>query len=474
MLQQFVEKHGIDLAVNPPLPSTIKAILVQTAEDMIHEKAYPRDAVNPDTGTPVLYYEGPDFATGYGLVNAKKAVDLIENSANKTLIRESKLDVDQNEIYSVYITSSIAELKITLAWDDVEASTSLGDERISRLVNDLDLVLIDPNGSRHFPWTLTSQFDPDADWNPPLPVADCSGSGPKCGDLDPIESSDVIPAFKGEDHQNNVEQVVIKNPAIGTWQVVVKGFDIQNVESDLQSYSLVATEPMVQSKILSNSSWKSYDSLQPGWESLGFDDSDWRNAYAPYPFLSSYPPERWIPNTDAVYMWDWPDAGDPTGKNGPIETWYRKTFNIPVDITYIKNAIATVAADDDFDFYVNGTLAYADWNGVVWGAPYIIDIKPYLIEGENIFAMYAKDSYGIWGWALVDAAIEISFQQGLKGDLNKDGCVDRTDLLLLLREIRSPAPYDLSFDLNEDGVINIADARKLVTLFSQPRGVACQ
>jgi hypothetical protein len=35
-------------------------------------------------------------------------------------------------------------------------------------------------------------------------------------------------------------------------------------------------------------------------------------------------------------------------------------------------------------------------------------------------------------------------------------------------------PYDLSFDLNEDGVFNIADARKLVTLFSQPRGVACQ
>ena len=59
------------------------------------------------------------------------------------------------------------------------------------------------------------------------------------------------------------------------------------------------------------------------------------------------------------------------------------------------------------------------------------------------------------------------------GDLNLDGCVDRVDLTLLLADIRGPAPHDTAFDLNGDGNVNIADARKLVTLFTKPRGTPC-
>lgn len=226
-------------------------------------------------------------------------------------------------------------------------------------------------------------------------------------------------------------------------------------------------------KVLSDNTWKSYDSLQSGWETPGFDDSGWRYAYAPYPYLLSYPPGAWIPGTDAVYMWDWPYAGTPSGSNGPNESWYRKTFNIPVNTSNIVNAEAVVAADDDFDFYVNGVLVYSDWNGVVWGGPYTIDIKPCLVEGENVFAMYAKDTFGSWEWALVDATIEIEIG-GIKGDLNDDGCVDRADLSIMLACIRGPGSCEPSYDLNGDGNVNIADARYLVTLFSNPRGAACE
>lgn len=61
-------------------------------------------------------------------------------------------------------------------------------------------------------------------------------------------------------------------------------------------------------------------------------------------------------------------------------------------------------------------------------------------------------------------------------DFNNDGCVDRRgDLSMILKLIRGlvPADQSQSFDLNKDGLVNIADARKLVTLFTNPRGEDC-
>lgn len=60
------------------------------------------------------------------------------------------------------------------------------------------------------------------------------------------------------------------------------------------------------------------------------------------------------------------------------------------------------------------------------------------------------------------------------GDLNGDNCVDRTDYSIIIGEIRSPAPHDPLYDLNQDGIVNISDARYLVTQFTNPRGTACE
>ena len=231
MLQQFVETHGTNLEVNPPLPSTIKAILIQTTRDLVHDEVDSRDPNNPDTGAPVLYYKGPDFATGYGLVDAQAAVDLIADP-RRTLIRESKLfsSTQPQEVYELNVPGSIPELKITLVWDDVEASSNIGDQRASRLVNNLDLVLKAPSGQWYYPWRLD-----------PLPVANCDGAGPGCGDLDPIKPMDIRPAYRGPDGRNNVEQVQIDQPQMGKWQAFVYG---SGIEVDGQSYSLVANLPL--------------------------------------------------------------------------------------------------------------------------------------------------------------------------------------------------------------------------------------
>ncbi len=62
----------------------------------------------------------------------------------------------------------------------------------------------------------------------------------------------------------------------------------------------------------------------------------------------------------------------------------------------------------------------------------------------------------------------------VSADLNGDGCVDRaTDFALIIDDIRSYGPHNRYYDLNGDGKINIADARVLVTLFTNYRGQSC-
>jgi hypothetical protein len=63
--------------------------------------------------------------------------------------------------------------------------------------------------------------------------------------------------------------------------------------------------------------------------------------------------------------------------------------------------------------------------------------------------------------------------QGLVGDLNGDYCVDQTDLKLLLDRIRAH-DSDLTYDINGDGKVDVADARFLVLHFTSRGGTPCR
>jgi hypothetical protein len=62
--------------------------------------------------------------------------------------------------------------------------------------------------------------------------------------------------------------------------------------------------------------------------------------------------------------------------------------------------------------------------------------------------------------------------QGVSGDLNGDCCVDRSDLDILMARVRARST-DLTYDLNGDGKLDIADARTLVLRFTNPGGAPC-
>ncbi|MBN1827506.1 MAG: S8 family serine peptidase [Candidatus Eisenbacteria bacterium] len=166
-----------------PLPSTLKAILIGTADDL---------------GSP-----GPDYRFGFGRMNVMRAV---ERTCDGTIVEDSLTDGSTSD-WSFSVPAGFPDIRVTLVWDD-PAAVPLADPA---LVNDLDLVLIPPSGPPCYPWVL----DP---------------ANPALG------------ASTGEDHLNNVEQVEVSAPVAGVWTARITGTDVP--VGVYQKFSLVGIDTL--------------------------------------------------------------------------------------------------------------------------------------------------------------------------------------------------------------------------------------
>jgi uncharacterized repeat protein (TIGR01451 family) len=175
-----------------PLPSTVKALLLHTAADL-------------DDDTP-YYNKGPDFASGYGRVQIKEAVDQLRG--NGVLV--GRVGHGQTNTHILTVPEGTRQVKVTLVWDDAAGT----ENATIALVNDLDLIVLDSEKRRFFPWT----FD----------LTD-----PSLGAL-----------RVQEDHLNVVEQVLVDTGVSpGVWTVQVVGHAVP-VNSP-QKYSLAFTPTTV-------------------------------------------------------------------------------------------------------------------------------------------------------------------------------------------------------------------------------------
>lgn len=233
LLQQYADKFGVDLDTAGPLPSTMKAILIQTAVDL----AGTATGDNPDTaGTSgTVYGAGPDWGTGFGQVDAQAASALLAAD----LFKEDSVDEDDvTDDHPLSVVPGQAEMKVTIAWDDI-AGTPNANHAAPMLVNDLDLLLIGPNGEVVRPLVVPAavQFDCDNDNTNGIQTGTCAMPGPGA---DPGPFNTV--AAPATDRINNVEQVVVANPAPGLWKARVS---VLNTDSSVrlplggtQSYSI--------------------------------------------------------------------------------------------------------------------------------------------------------------------------------------------------------------------------------------------
>nr|MCU0323410.1 S8 family serine peptidase [Chitinophagaceae bacterium] len=166
-----------------PNSGLIKAILMNTSDD--------------------LGNEGPDFTYGYGRINARKAVECIENN------RFFSATVAQNvtNTHTIQIPANVYKAKVMVYWVDVEASAGASQS----LVNDLDAKITTPSEVSIFPWQLYAGATPTN--------LSCSS-----------------PAVKGTDTLNNVEQIEIDNPISGSYNLSVAG---TKVPTGTQTYYVV-------------------------------------------------------------------------------------------------------------------------------------------------------------------------------------------------------------------------------------------
>ena len=157
---------------------------------------------------------GPDPVFGWGLLNAKKAAETINNNGLTSWVSEERLNQGQTFTTTVISNGGANNpLIASITWTDVPGEANNGqrltpNDIFRSLVNDLD-IRVTRNGVTYFPWKLNS--------------------------IDPT-----MPATRADDNNlDNVELVRIDTPAAGDYVITIthKG----NLVNGAQNYSLVVT-----------------------------------------------------------------------------------------------------------------------------------------------------------------------------------------------------------------------------------------
>ncbi len=211
--------------------------------------------------------EGPDFKYGFGRLNARKAVELIEDG---NFLTDSISTGTKTFQITPPSSGTVKSVKIMLYWPDAPASTIAA----RALVNDLDME-VTLGGTTYQPYVL----DPR-----PNPVT-----------LN-------LPAVPARDSLNNVEQIVIQNPASGTISVSVDAF---NVPSANQKFFIVYYFEMDEITI-------TYPAGGEGFSPGNFDYIRWDAPDGTGSFVIDYSTDNgttWttlnsnIPSTTRLYFW---------------------------------------------------------------------------------------------------------------------------------------------------------------------------
>lgn len=233
MNQAYMDKTGDETYSHSLRNSTSKAILIHTADDMVDEIGFGRSIAHDIFATtgqkmPVVYGKGPDFVTGWGKVNAEKALKMFDSYDSYKMefrkFQEFEIEDAIEKRWVLNVNKHIERLRVTLTWDDAPGTQKKCFEK--KLQNDLDLYLISPGGKYYFPWRLKPLSIETIDGKPL--DENCSNGLEKislselsqtafndCGDgksLNPI-------CF---DHLNNVEVIDVDLPERGMWIVAVR------------------------------------------------------------------------------------------------------------------------------------------------------------------------------------------------------------------------------------------------------------
>jgi hypothetical protein len=281
----------------------LKAIVMNTAED--------------------LGNKGPDFKFGFGRINGMRALKILEDN----LYEIAEIEQAASNTHTFEVPENTAEINIMVYWTDYEATVNTN----WALVNNLDMVITDPDGQTWHPWILSHFPHPD---------------------------SLNKPATRGVDNRNNVEQVSIETPIPGQYTLTVDGVA---VPQGPQKYYLIydfRIDPLKLTYPLGG------EKLTPGgdelirWDAIG-DDGEFVIEYS----LDNG--ENWIVLKDGIEgnarYFDWVVPSALTG-----EAWMRISRNEIVSQTEAPMNIVSVPQHLTINWACSNAL-HLEWNEV-WGA----------------------------------------------------------------------------------------------------------
>ncbi len=209
LLEHQENLHGEQ---NPMLASTMKALILHTAQEMGD-------------------HPGPDYGYGWGMMDTQRAAELMSEDAlagGEYHIRELTLDNGQTKEIDV-IADGFEPLKVTIVWNDPEGEPVNDPDEPNipdlMLVNDLDMRITN-NPTVYEPWVL----DPD---NP---------------------SSD---ATTGDNFRDNVEQILVEDPEVNdVYTITIDHKD--TLEGGSQDFSLIVTGIREEPLAIPLSNWALY------------------------------------------------------------------------------------------------------------------------------------------------------------------------------------------------------------------------
>jgi hypothetical protein len=187
-----------------------------------------------DFGNP-----GPDYTFGFGMANFSRAVNMMENT------RYVNATVPAGPVphtIPIVVPNGLGELKVMLYWNDPAAAAVAS----QTLVNNLDLEVVD---------NLSNTI---------LPLV-----------LDTVSSNIKNNAVNSVDNVNNIEQVVIRNPAGGNYTIRVKPTSI--TQNGSQEYFLVYDFVPLETKITTPYGGEAYvhgENVTVRWDSYGLPDNN--------------------------------------------------------------------------------------------------------------------------------------------------------------------------------------------------------
>lgn len=207
--RSLANQAGTALPNAAPSSATQKAILMHTTEDLL---------------TP-----GPDYQTGYGLVQADAAIEFITSADGRgtapdrtdRVIEDTFTAGEAARVFTIQAQAG-QELRATLAWIDPAGTgqavagggfanptpTVPLDSATRALVNDLDITVTAPDGTIFRPWVLNRATPYSA-------------------------------ATTGRNNLDNVEQVLLKAPASGAYTITIGTVDGMLTSGASQQFSLL-------------------------------------------------------------------------------------------------------------------------------------------------------------------------------------------------------------------------------------------